>query len=218
MSFILKALKKLENEREARKPVPAEINNAILAPDGRSFPGPRKAGWWGAAALLLALCAGLLYLFAHKGGTPVAETRKADPGPFAAAPVAPPRPVVSEARPVVTDTGTAREEGKGGVAERGPVAAVRPKEEERRPVAVRPRRSAVLPRGPVPAVSAQTAPPGFSVSGIAYQDNPAESMAVVNGALVRTGMTVGGAQVEKIFVDRVRFRGSGGTFEVPLAR
>jgi hypothetical protein len=58
----------------------------------------------------------------------------------------------------------------------------------------------------------------LTVSGIALQDDPAESMAVINGALVKTGMTVAGAVVDRIFLDRVRFKGNGGTFEVYLGK
>ena len=66
--------------------------------------------------------------------------------------------------------------------------------------------------------SVAAATPGLTVSGIALQDDPAESMAVINGALVKTGATVGGAQVDRIYLDRVRFKGSGGTFEVYLSK
>jgi hypothetical protein len=41
---------------------------------------------------------------------------------------------------------------------------------------------------------------------------------VVNGALVKKGMTVGGMRVEEISPDRVRFSGAGGTVEVQLSR
>jgi hypothetical protein len=58
----------------------------------------------------------------------------------------------------------------------------------------------------------------LTVNDIALQDDPAESIAVVNGVIVKTGMTIGGAEVDRIFLNRVRFRGSSGTFEVYLAR
>jgi hypothetical protein len=73
------------------------------------------------------------------------------------------------------------------------------------------------------ALSEQEAPsdvasPALTVNGIALQDDPAESIAVVNGVIVKTGMTIGGVQVDRIFLNRVRFRGSGGTFDVHLAK
>ncbi len=58
----------------------------------------------------------------------------------------------------------------------------------------------------------------LTVNGIAFQDDPAASAAVVNGVYVKRGMTVGGARVERIFQDKVRFTSNGRTFEVPLAK
>ncbi len=98
------------------------------------------------------------------------------------------------------------------------VSPLLPKKLEKKPETLRARRRAI----PNPESESQVQPyagsPALTVSGIAYQDNPAESMAVVNGALVKSGMTVAGVQIERIFVDRVRFRGNGGVFDVPLAR
>jgi hypothetical protein len=56
------------------------------------------------------------------------------------------------------------------------------------------------------------------LNGIALQDDPAESVAVVNGRILKKGMTIEGAEVDRIFLDRVRFRGNGGVFEVHLAK
>src|ERR1039457_864748 len=58
-------------------------------------------------------------------------------------------------------------------------------------------------------------PQGLKVNGIAFQDDPSESVAVVNGMLVKRGMSVDGARLEEIFPDRVRFSGKDGPFEVP---
>ena len=61
-------------------------------------------------------------------------------------------------------------------------------------------------------------PAGLKVNGIALQDDPGESVAVINGALVKKGMSVGGARVEEILQDRVRFSSGGGTFYVQLSK
>ena len=58
----------------------------------------------------------------------------------------------------------------------------------------------------------------MTVNGIALQDDPNKSMAVVNGQIVKRGMAVGGAEVDRIFLNRVRFKGNGGLFEVHLAK
>jgi hypothetical protein len=71
---------------------------------------------------------------------------------------------------------------------------------------------------PVQEAPAGSASTSLIVNGIALQDDPGQSMAVVNGQIVKRGMTVGGARVERIFLNRVRFRGNGGMFDVHLAR
>jgi type II secretory pathway component PulC len=62
------------------------------------------------------------------------------------------------------------------------------------------------------------APSSLVVNGIALQDDPMESVAVVNGRILKKGMTIEGAEVDRIFLDRVRFRGDGGVFEVHLSK
>lgn len=228
MSFILKALKKLEDEKATRAAAPVEISSAILT-SGRSVSlRPRRRWGWVAVPLVLLACVGLAYLFLHKTKPRIAEQRGYQPPPATAAapsPAAPPAPP-ADAEPdeptevpslpaSVAKEEPARDEAKRAVlAEK--LASRRMKVRERRMERERVRESVPTPAEPVRhAVASSSA---ITVSGIAYQDNPADSMAVVNGAIVRTGMTVAGARVERIFVDRVRFRGEGGTFEVPLAR
>jgi hypothetical protein len=58
----------------------------------------------------------------------------------------------------------------------------------------------------------------LTVNGIAIQDDPAESIAVVNGVIVKQGMTIGGARVDRIYLNRVRFKRDSGTFEVHLVK
>jgi len=70
----------------------------------------------------------------------------------------------------------------------------------------------------IPQDATGSPPPGLKINGIALQDDPAESVAVINGALLKRGMTVEGVQIEEIFQDRVRFSGARGTFEVQLSR
>ena len=46
MSFILKALKKLEDEKAARDSGAIHIKSAILAPHGYSHSSPRRSARW----------------------------------------------------------------------------------------------------------------------------------------------------------------------------
>jgi general secretion pathway protein B len=60
--------------------------------------------------------------------------------------------------------------------------------------------------------------PVLAVSGIAWQKDGSDRLAVVNGISVTEGMVVGGAVVEKIFQDKVRFSHGMRTFDVPVGR
>ncbi len=215
MSFILKALKKLEDEKAARTAPPVEINSAILASGGGVSPQPRRRMGWVAVPLVLLACAGLAFLFLHKSTPRIAEQHKYEPPPAPAIPAAPVAPVAPPSPPSVAKAEPVPEAAKS-VTIPEEMHPRRVKARERRREREQVEESAPSPAEPVR--QAGGAPSGFSVSGIAYQDNPADSMAVVNGVIVRTGMTVAGARVERIFVDRVRFRGDGGSFDVPLAR
>ncbi len=267
MSFILKALNKLENETATRKAAPVEISSALLTPDKGYLFAPRKKGRWAVVTLLFIACAGGLYYFVHRGAAPVTEARKAVTPPVTVAPAAlpakapaapaqasapapqvpalpaqaaappiqapapPPRspappaevpaPVakaaVPPARTVAPKTSLAQMSTKTDTRAEV-MSPVRAAKLERKQEALRPRHRADLHTESESQVQPYAGSPALTVSGIAYQDNPAESMAVVNGALVKSGMTVAGVQVERIFVDRVRFRGNGGVFDVPLAR
>ena len=222
MSFILKALKKLESEKVAGKAEPVEINMALLAPENATFAKPRMRGKWAVVSLLLLVCAGIIFFFMNRPSSPPNEAGKALPPLIATAPAAPPAqvaaPPVQPVAPAAPAPAPAANTGSATGATSVSPAPIQPKAEGRRPASARARSSASPRSEPEPMAQSYGGSPALTVSGIAYQDNPADSMAVVNGALVKSGMSVGGVQVERIFVDRVRFRRGGGTFEVPLAR
>lgn len=60
--------------------------------------------------------------------------------------------------------------------------------------------------------------PALRVNGIAYQDGTSDNMAIINGVPVSDGSMVEGVIVEKIFKDRVRFNRTGEMFEIPLGK
>jgi len=212
MSFILKALKKLEDEKSARKTAPVEIDSAILAPDRSSFSSPRNGGKWMVIALVLLAGAASIFFFMHKTPPTVTEARKVA---TQAAPAAPTAPVTQTIPPPAERP--AAEGARIGTPVVQPVSP-RPKEPENRQERARVQNDFAPRTEPEHRTSFVAAAPGLTVNGIALQDDPSESMAVVNGALVKTGATVGGAQVDRIYLDRVRFKGNGGTFEVYLSK
>jgi general secretion pathway protein B len=64
------------------------------------------------------------------------------------------------------------------------------------------------------ALMPATAPADIKVSGIAWQDERSARRAVVNGFLLREGAVVSGAKIIEILQDRVKFSLSGTSFEV----
>jgi general secretion pathway protein B len=58
--------------------------------------------------------------------------------------------------------------------------------------------------------------PRLKISGIAWQQDSASRIAVINGAAVSEGGNVDGAKVEQIFPDKVRFSQGGKAFEISL--
>lgn len=212
MSFILKALKKLENEKSARKTARVEIDSAILAPDSSSFSSPRSGGKWMIITLVLLAGAGTIYFFMHKDSSSFTEARKVAPQ---SAPAAQTPPV---AQTIQQPAERPDQEGARINTPVGQPAPTRQKEPEKRPERAHVQKDFAPPSEPEHRASFVPALQALTVNGIALQDDPAESMAVVNGALVKTGMTVGGALVDRIYLDRVRFKGNGGTFEVYLSK
>jgi general secretion pathway protein B len=222
MSFIIKALQKLEEENAARQAEPAAIERAILAPVACSAAGPRRALKWPVIVLVFIAGGAMTYLLLPRPVVSVAPRQEPALAPSAPAASIPP---AVQARPAAT-TAHAGEPSVSPppvTAESSPAAAGiagTPRAAARR----RAHLDREKPEGNTSAVAVPSpapveAPPvQLAVNGIAFQDDPWASSAVVNGALVKRGMTVGGARVERIFQDKVRFSHNGSSFEVPLAK
>ena len=212
MSFILKALKKIENEKAARQAAPVEINSAILAPESGSFSFQRKVLLWLIVPLVLIAGAGTLVFIVYKKSPTVSEISKTIP------PSVPPAQTASTLAAKEPQVGNPAKESTRISIKAGQQALHRQRKPDMRVEKDHSQNDAAPASAPEQQASFVAAPPSLTVSGIALQDDPAESMAVVNGVLVKTGMTVGGAVVDRIFLDRVRFKGNGGTFEEYLAK
>ena len=215
MSFILKALKKVEAEKAARQPEPAEISNAILTPDKRSSAVPRRAvNRMVLIPLVFVAGIGITYYFTHGTAPPAGQTgetnARRDP-PGQTIPAEPALPGINR----MEQSGTRIAQPENAPSERTPL---RQTGRENVPAEPPSARSAAHPSLPEQQGSVDASAPSLTVKGIALQDDPAASMAVVNGVLVKVGMTVGGVQVVGIFQDRVRFKGNGTTFEVPMTK
>ncbi len=244
MSSILKALKKLEADKAARLSGQVEISRAILT-EKPSRSGRRTPVLVIGSSVLLAVAvlAGSMMLW-HSRITPSAGEHQANapqlpaqPAPVKTTPLPQPAAKPNSTVPATPATGVTRR----------PEAAVPSPPPLPTPTAQTPRQTSPTPQRQVPAapiskpltapsttpqtpvetvarpVPAPSAPhphavPALRVSGIAWQVDSASRLAIVNGQPVGLGVNVGGATVDEIFPDRVRFTYKGEKVEVGLGR
>jgi general secretion pathway protein B len=213
MSSILEALKKLEDEKAARRSGTGNLAGKV-AGAGRK---PRTSPAWLIPGGMLAVAAvSILGTYALMSRAPSPRTAPAR-GETAPSPAGEPAVtrLPSVAAPVTDVLGSRR-------------AAPRP--EGRTPGhSVPPRKAAAAPKAPAkhappvstnPGKSIPASPgkplPELTVAGIAWQKDTALRLAIVNGIPVREGGVVNGVTVREILPDRVRFSVNGKNFDLPL--
>ncbi|WP_243373082.1 general secretion pathway protein GspB [Geotalea sp. SG265] len=223
MSSILKALKKVEEEKAAQR------TTAPLAGDvaGKYRSRQQKSRWKILAALAAVAVLAVLTTYAAMGGFSVGKQGTA-PRPAGnpaestiktgvsspAVQVQPAQAVAvsaqglnGQAKPVQQSTPAAAKAAPSltGSAVAVPAVAVK---------------SGMQPflRTTTGAVSIGEDHVGFKVSGIAWQKESSSRLAVVNGIAVTQGATVDGAKVVEILPDRVRLSHGGRTFEILLGK
>lgn len=232
MSYILDALKKLENEKQkkSRKDGMVSISGELFKDEPRRVSGNNT---WKIVAVVLAaslVTFGSTWFLLKSGkgrdharSNPVVPAapvmRPAPPTPFPPAPVQQPPVAAPQA---VAKTPVAPVQKPPAAVTPPPSAAVKsvpaasPKKQgrqqkERQATAVR-----SVPEEK-PASISVAAPADIKVSGIAWQDERRARRAVINGFLMQEGGTVSGARITEIFQDRVRFSlDNNRVFEVPL--
>lgn len=226
MSYILDALKKLENEKTIRNRGTGmlSIYGELFKDERRTLP-PGGAVWKMAvvivAASLVTFGATWFFLKADKARDGAKPNFKTELSPARTVtpqvmPV-PPQQTVSIATPQAPL-----------VASLAPVFV----HQSVRPVVKATVSSAVRHRGKrqnmpkkrmnsatqqvKPIVPTIPSPSDIRVSGIAWQDEQSARRAVVNGFLMQEGGSVSGAKIAEIFRDRVRFSQAGSIFDVYL--
>jgi len=221
MSFILDALKKLEQEKAARRGGNVNISDELVRGNHRvsrvsKRTGPMNATTVGVGLVLLILVVAVAVLWRDRGVVRETESPAADTH------VGPREPVIAE---------RASTPPAPRVQEAPPVRAAAPSVPRTEPLPTSPQQRAARTEIPV-----RTPPPtaasdrggdsyqgsgssggGLTVSGIAWQDERSARRAVVNGTLLSEGNTVGGAKIVEIQQARVRFSSNGRTFEVSLS-
>ncbi|HXC93443.1 MAG TPA: hypothetical protein VN652_05500 [Geobacteraceae bacterium] len=192
MSLILDALRKMEQERKARRQSSHELRSEVLNYQGAAAASERPGIFRVAAALLLVSAAigGIIYF--------------SRPEPRKTAPVTAAEPLRQEQPPVI-HAQPAQPQPQPQPAQPLPEKSLPPENravKEAQESAVR------------TSKSSQKSGEEITVSGIAWQDERYLRRAVINGALVGEGAEILGAKVIEIRENRVRFSRSGEIFEV----
>jgi len=223
MSYILDALKKLEQEK-ARKAktagsifIAGELFNENRPANSRN--NGRKAAF--AVLLAVVITFGVTwYLLKGKGG---ANHTISNP------PQIPLKNALPSSLPVIPPISSARSLSGASPVQSGANSDQNSTNQLASPMA-EPKPSRRIVRKQSVALPPQTtkknhdaievkelAPPAdIQVNGVAWQDERGLRRAVVNGLLLKEGSTIVGAQLKEILPDRVRFERSGSLFEVPF--
>lgn len=194
MSLILDALRKMEQERKARRQGGTDIRPEVLSYRG-AVQKPNRF-----APMLPVTAAVVILLAAGIGGWFLLKEEKSVPASFPKVTTVPKNVTPAQVQPTTSSP--------------QPQATDLPPPVQQRPIPVAPRQ-AVSPtpqqEQKPPEVSTT---PGITISGIAYQDERTLRRAVINGSLVGEGAEVAGMKVVEIRENRIRFSRAGEVFDL----
>ena len=226
MSSILKALKKLEDDKAVRRPDELKIGAEILRPD--NTPRISSTGAALVSLLMLAGGSGATYMYMKQGKSPEFTTPKAIENSkqnkatvSAASDIEtvrlPPAVVVVPASPQKTVKIDAPKVHQQPIQAKTPPPAPL---KQTKPVEVL--KPAGVAKSTIPPTSPASTPiktvPALRVNGIAFQDGSANSVAIINGTPATNGSEIDGVKVEEIYRSRVRFSYNGEKFEINLGQ
>ena len=234
MSSILKALKRLEQEKAKSRDGEIDLSREILH---EAALRRKRFSWpWAAAITTIALLFVVVAVLLTRG-MPAVRTEQTPAPPVEARLPSPPPPVAAEVPAGKISSVPADVPKVGTVLVPKPARVPAPSPAPARitmplppleqpayqapslpptaPPVAAPLPKAEPVRRPAPPAPAD---PAFSVSGIAWNKDSADRLAIVNGQPLTTGSFLDGAVVEEILPDRVRFSQGGKTFEVHLGK
>ena len=219
MSSILKALKRLEQEKAARKPDSFRVDAEILKGGTSRRTSPVAVFL---VVLVIFVCGGsATYFFMKKPSVSAPPHLPPTTDPKARL-EAPALPESMPVQPAVQATDAVKTLPRPAAEKPVPQlkpAVSRPQAQVGKPSGTPPQ--AVLPEAKPetqPAVPVPAGKPLLRVDGIAFQDNSVDSFAMVNGVTVSKGSVIEGVRVEEIQKDRVKFSRGGEKFEVFLEK
>lgn len=229
MSSILKALQKLERDKETRKTREPDISSAIKMSDARKN---EQARWLIPVVIASVAAVSILTTFSLMGGFSGTKQQSAPPVQQPS-PQYPPPPIApspdqtapsasADAVPSPSQFARPALPSSVGTLPRPAVPSLPAPQLSNEPAAQveatpAPPPPAAVPQQPPPPLAESPVPrPKLEISGIAWQQDSSSRIAVVNGRSVSEGSSVDGARVEQIFPDKVRFSHSGKTFDMSL--
>ncbi|NJD92334.1 MAG: hypothetical protein FIA91_12630 [Geobacter sp.] len=237
MSSILKALKKLEEEKLTPDDEPrrGKVSSDILRQPREKRANSRLLlGIAIIGVLIVILLITLLLRPAPKEASLPAPAATVPPVPAPSAgqqplpasvpevqkaPLLPAQPAMplpatgaKAARPLPQETVSLPEPARAPVTRKFPLPEL-PGSEPLPAQAVPPKQ---LPKPPAQTV--ENSEPRLTLSGIAWNKDSAERIAIINGQPASTGSHIGGAVVEEILPDRVRLSSKGRVFELSIGR
>jgi general secretion pathway protein B len=223
MSSILKALKKLEEDKAAHRPGELKLDAEIV----RTANSPRffSTGALVTSLLMLAGGSGATYMYMKREKPPVISTQQRPPGPAASETKTEQLPAAVVVVPAENQKKPAHSEApkllhQPLIPGRTATTISAPRPAPAKPVvASKPADPAKPSKAPLPPVSESVKDvPSLRVNGIAFQNIAADSMAIVNGTPVSNGSIIEGITVEEIRKDRVLFQRNGEKFEILLGQ
>lgn len=225
MSSILEALKKLEEEKAARRGGVGNIAGKVTATGRRTRQRPP---WLLPAAVAAVAVAASLSTYALMGGFSqrhggaVTSALQASQAPAVPAPQAAAPDGMPGAAPDIQLPAPQKQEAPPGSP--APTVIIQapppPASAARHPIPASPSRREIPAEknAPPPQPIAAEELPGIGVTGIAWQKDSTSRLAVVNGVSVAEGGMVEGVEVKEILPDRVRFSFKRKEFEVQLGK
>ena len=228
MSSILKALKKLEEDKSLLKSEKeVNISRDILKPRAERNSGVKWLWLLGISATAVII---ILSLALFRKSTSVDEVKSPPPTATLRSSDSPSPPPADSPPPLAVDS------RKAAIVSPSPVTV--PTQDSSRPALSpakkNPRTLTELPNTPVQTIElpktdlvVKSAPPlrtplpddaTLTLSGIAWNKDSSDRLAIINGQPTATGAIVNGAVVEEILQDKVRMNLSGRTFELFLGR
>ena len=226
MSSILKALKKLEDDKAVHRPDELKIDAEILRSDNASRLSPTSVLL--ISLLLLAGGSGATYMYMKQDRSPAitlpkgaANSEQNKTTVSAASDIEtvrlPPAVVVVPASPQKTAKIDAPKVHQPPKQAKTPPPA--PLKQSMPAEVLKPAGLAKNTKTPTSPVSTPIKTvPTLRVNGIAFQDGSASSVAIINGTPATNGTVIDGVKVEEIYRSRVVFSYNGEKFEINLGQ